>query len=80
MAKFVEGKCYEANDSGLSPVLIVRRTAKMCLVRNDNGTEWRMMIKHDGDTEILIDSSVPHKWRGAFTYNAKFETRGLTNE
>lgn len=76
MAKFLEGKRYEANDCGLSPILILKRTAKMCLVRNENGTEWRMMIKQVGDTEIMIDSSVPQKWRGAYTYNAKFETEG----
>ncbi len=76
MARFIEGKSYEANDCGLSPILILKRTAKMCLVRNDNGTEWRMLIRQDGDTEIMIDTSVPQKWRGAYTYNAKFETEG----
>ena len=76
MVEFVEGKRYEANDTGISPILILKRTAKMCLVQNDAGIEWRMMLRQDGDTEIMIDTSVPQKWRGAYTYNAKFETEG----
>ena len=70
---FEQGKRYECNDCGISPILILKRTAKTCLVQNDIGTTWRMRIRKDGDDEIMIDSSVPIKWRGCYTYNAKFQ-------
>lgn len=75
MITFKEGKTYEAGDAGLSPITIIKRTPKTCLVRNDTGTIWRMRIKSLDDSEIMIDSSVPDKWRGAFTYYAKFEVK-----
>ena len=72
MNKFEVGKYYSCVDSGLSPILIVKRTAKMCLVQNDIGVQWRMLIRPAGDTEIMIDTSVPKNWRGIYTYDAKF--------
>lgn len=73
MYTFKEGKSYEAGDDGISPVTVIKRTSKTCLVRNDIGTIWRMRIKVLGDSEIMTDSTVPEKWRGAYTYYAKFE-------
>jgi hypothetical protein len=45
----------------------------MCLVENDIGVKWRMMIRQQGDTEIMIDTKAPEKWRGIYTYDARFE-------
>ena len=72
---FEVGKRYFPADSSFEPILIVRRTAKTVLV--DNGTtQWKMRIrKSDKDCEYVTDSSVPMKWRGAFTYSADWEVR-----
>lgn len=75
MITFKEGKSYECGDAGISPITIIKRTAKTCLVRNDIGSVWRMRIKSLNDTEIMVDSAVPSKWRGVFTYYAKFEIK-----
>ena len=72
MAIFEVGKSYEANDTGYDPITVTRRTDKTIWV--DNGSaSWRMRIKHDKDgNEIVTDSSVPVKWRDAFTYSSKW--------
>lgn len=72
MAKFKEGEWYEPYDCSFSPILVLKRTAKMCKVRNMDGVEWRMLIRQDGDNEVMVDSSVPQSWREAYTYNAKY--------
>lgn len=73
MTAFQVGKKYYCNDCGVSPIRIIKRTAKMCLVENDIGVKWRMMIRQQSDTEIMIDTKVPEKWRGIYTYDARFE-------
>ena len=69
--KFVVGGSYYPGDRSYSPIKILSRTDKSIKVENDNGAVWRMRIKHDHDgTEFAVDSSVPVRWRGAFTYCA----------
>ena len=70
--KFEVGKSYYAADSGYDPITIVRRTAKSVLVNNGTNT-WRMYIREDQDgNEYVCDSTAGPKWRGAFTYSAKW--------
>lgn len=72
MAIFEVGKTYEAYDSGYDPITITRRTDKTVWAKNTT-TEWRMRVKHDANgNEIVTDSSVPPKWRDAFTYSSKW--------
>lgn len=52
----------------------------MCTVENDIGVRWRMLIRTDNDNEYMIDTSVPKKWRGVFTYDARFTTKGDTKK
>ena len=73
MTKFEVGKKYECCDSGISPIKIIKRTPKTCLVVNDEGHKWRMRIREIEGDEMMIDSSVPKKWRGMFTYTSMFE-------
>ena len=69
---FVVGKSYEAYDSGYDPITIKRRTDKTVWVENSSAS-WRMRIRHDKDgNEIVTDSSVPYKWRDAFTYSSRW--------
>ena len=75
MAKFKEGKWYEAGDAEVSPIRIIKRTAKTCLVENNEGIQWRMYIKPIEGSEIMTDSAVPKNWREAYTYDARFETK-----
>lgn len=72
MEVFEVGKYYEANDPGYDPIKILRRTDKTVWV--DNGqSKWRMRIKYDRNgNEMVTDSSVPSKWRDAFTYKASW--------
>ncbi len=76
MTKFEVGEKYEPNDAGLSPIKIIKRTDKTCLVENKDGSRWRMRIRQTDDGEMMIDSSVPGKWRGAFTYLSKYKAKG----
>ena len=73
MSIFEVGKKYEPNDSGMSPIKIIKRTSKTCLVENNEGTRWRMRIRDIEGDEMMVDSSVPKKWRGVFTYYSMFE-------
>ena len=75
MAVFETGKRYKAGDCGISSITIIKRTAKTCLVENDEGIQWRMLIRNDGQTEMMADSAVPSHWRGAYTYYADHEER-----
>ncbi len=73
MYKFEIGKTYLPNDSGFEMIKVLNRTPKMIKVTNkDTGSIWRMRIRTDenGD-EYATDSSVPRKWRHAFTYYAE---------
>lgn len=72
MAKFEVGKTYEASLADLSLITIIKRTSKYCYVKNDNGNTWRMLIRENDGNEYMIDSSMPDKWRPAYTYNAKY--------
>lgn len=71
--KFEVGKQYECSDSGFDPITITKRTDKTVWVNNGHAA-WKMRIWLDenGD-EFVTDSSVPKKWRNAFTYSAKWE-------
>lgn len=73
VARFEVGKKYECCDSGISPVEIIKRTKKTCMVRNDIGTVWRMLIRVYKDSEFMTDSKVEKKWQGIYTYYAKFK-------
>ena len=75
MAKqFEVGKYYEASDSGLDPIRILKRTKKTVLVWNGH-IAWRMFIKHDKDgNEFVTDSSVPFRYRDEYTYSSKWCT------
>ena len=74
---FEVGKMYEANDPGIEPIIILKRTEQFIWVKNYLiGNSWRMRIKHDnrGD-EILVDSSGQSKWyKEAHTYCARWAT------
>lgn len=71
MKKFEIGKKYDAYQREYGYITILRRTDKTVFVRNDNGIEWRMKIRHYNDgSEYLVDSAVEPKWRDAFTYIA----------
>ena len=71
--RFEVGHSYDAADSGIPPIKVLKRTAKMILVENDC-TTWRMRIcTDDNGDEYVIDSSVPQAWRGVFTYQARWE-------
>lgn len=73
MHVFEDGKIYNTAFCDTLPIKIVKRTAKMCLVRNDEGTTWRMKIRNDGDSEFMIDTAVPKKWREMYTFYAKYK-------
>lgn len=70
---FEVGHSYEANDPGYDPIKILRRTGKTIWV--DNGqAKWSMRVKRDENgNEMVTDSSVPVRWRDAFTYKANWE-------
>ena len=71
MAKFEEGKSYQCEDAGISPITIIKRTPKTCIVENNEGNRWRMRIRVIDGNEFMIDSAVPKKWRGVYTYSAE---------
>lgn len=75
MAVFEEGKSYESGDAGISPIKIIKRTPKTCVVENDEGHKWRMRIKVVDGNEVMTDSKVPKNWQGVFTYSAKFRVK-----
>lgn len=73
MSKFRARKCYAANDSSYDPITVLKRTPKMILCTTNGMNRFRLLIRTDinGD-EYVTDSSVPMKWREAFTYQAKY--------
>lgn len=74
MKKFQVGCKYEPYATEFEPIEVVRRTEKTIWVKNEKSVEWRMRIKTDenGD-EYAIDSTVPGRWREAFTYKAEYK-------
>ena len=73
--KFEVGKKYEAFDSGLDGITILKRTAKSVKVSNGLN-EWMMRIRVDenGD-EYVQDSAAGKKWVEAFTFKACWEVK-----
>lgn len=68
--KFVVNREYSPYQSEYEPIIIMRRTEKTIWVSN-RSCAWLMRIKRDKDgNEFAVDSSVPKKWRDAFTYFA----------
>lgn len=72
MLKFEIGKRYEWYQREYGSIQILRRTPK-CVVVTNGGSTWRMLVREDPDgNEYVVDSSVPYKWRDAFTCSAKW--------
>ncbi len=70
MKKFEVGKEYEPYQREFDPIKVIKRTDKTIWVTKDEVT-WMMRIKHDANgNEWAADSTVPYKWRDAFTYMA----------
>jgi hypothetical protein len=73
MMSFEVGKEYECNDCGISNIKVLKRTEKTLWVENDVHSQWRMRIREDEHGyEYVTDSTVPRKWREAFTYSARW--------
>ena len=71
--KFEVGKRYEWYQREYGSITVLRRTEKSITVTN-GGTEWRMMLRKDSEgSEFVVDTSVPAKWRDAFTCSARWE-------
>lgn len=72
MTKFEINKKYEWYQREYGSIQILKRTPKCVQVTNGAST-WRMIVRTDdnGD-EYVIDSSVPYKWRDAFTCSANW--------
>ena len=72
MKRFIVGKRYESYDSSFDTIVILKRTDKTIWVDKD-GVRWMMRIRKDHEgNEFAVDSSVPPKWRYAFTYSAEW--------
>lgn len=74
MKRFEIGKWYRADDCGFDPIKVIRRTPKFLVVESPYGMQWRMLVRSDDDCEWVTDSTVPEKWRCAFTYCSYNET------
>lgn len=70
MKQFKVGAGYEPYQTEYGAVKVIRRTEKT--IWCDNGqTVFRMKVRKDiNGNEYAIDSTVPAKWRDAFTYEA----------
>ena len=74
MKQFQVDHFYLANESSFGGVTVERRTNRTIFVVNHNGVRFRMRIKVDENgNEYAVDSSVPAKWRMAFSYYADRE-------
>ncbi len=74
-ATFEVGKSYRANESGLAPITILRRTEKTVWVAASE-TKWMMRIRHDENgNEYVTDSKAGANWRDEFTYSATQEVK-----
>lgn len=70
---FEVGKEYYPYDACFDPITVIRRTEKTIWVQNKyrDESKWMMRIKKDiHGNEFATDSTVPMKWRTAFTYQA----------
>ena len=73
MKRFEIGVDYVAADPGVSIITITGRTKNFIQYYNSSGC-WQMKIRYDQDgNEMLIDSSVPKRFRDMYTYNAAWE-------
>lgn len=73
MKRFEVGKKYEWYQAEYGWIEVLKRTPK-CIVVTNGGSTWRMIVKLDKDGfEYVRDSSVPMKWRDAFTCSARWE-------
>lgn len=69
MSRFEVGSAYQAYQAEYGAVTVLRRTDKTIWVKSDDGIEWSMRVKHDKEgNEYAVDTSVPSRWREAFTY------------
>ena len=70
MRRFEVGKQYEPYQTEYEAITVIRRTEKTIWVKHSQA-EWMMRIRVDADgNEYAVDSTVPKKWRDAFTYTA----------
>ena len=79
MFTFVVGECYEANEFGLDPIKVVKRTEKSVYVTNafKEKKPWRMKIhKDDYGNEYVADSYTPKSHRDCATWQAKYIMKG----
>lgn len=68
--KFEVGKVYEPYATEFEAVTVTRRTEKTIWVEHSQAA-FRMRVKTDAfGNEYAVDSTVPAKWRDAFTYTA----------
>ena len=71
--KFEVGRRYEWYQREYGWIKVLRRTEKTITVTN-GGSEWRMFVRKDSmGSEYVVDSTVPEKWRDAFTCSARWE-------
>lgn len=71
--QFETGRTYGAMDCGIDPITVIRRTRR-CIIVDNGVNQWRMMVRMDDDgTEYAVDSSVPVRWRVAYTYSTRWE-------
>lgn len=78
MKEFQIGKVYSWYQTDYDPILVIGRTEKtITVVRTDYfcfGDTWKMHIKIDDEgDESVTDSSVPMRYRDAFTTSAALE-------
>ena len=68
--QFEVGKAYEPYQTEFDAITVLRRTEKT--IWCDNGqAKFCMRIRTDAEgNEYAIDSTVPARWRDAFTYTA----------
>ena len=73
--KFEVGKTYEWYQREYGSITVLKRTDKSITVTNGGSTWWMKIRTDDDNNEFVIDSTVPKKWREAFTCSAKWEEK-----
>ena len=73
--RFETGCVYEPYANEFESIRVIRRTEKTIFVKGvEMGVQWRMRVRTDADgNEYTIDSTVPARWRDAFTYKAEWK-------
>lgn len=72
--KFKVGSDYEWYQREYGEIEVIKRTDKTITVMNEEGNIWRMKIRTDNEgDEFVIDTTVPERWREAFTCSSKWE-------